>query len=198
MDYKLHEQLNRMRTLIGLKENKDISRITNNIKIHIPEVIRKRDVSNDLHPAIKYGSGNIRYIKLDDLIYYREFDRSKGDDNSLNNIEKLKESFLENGFTEGNELIMNYYYNDYNIPRVILIEGNHRLVAAKDLGMDFLPVRINAYRSDSPKGKRVISPFEIDNNLCKEYSYYPSSVDASMVFDDNALITGYLKGIDNI
>lgn len=184
----LNEQLNKMKSLMGINES------VQNIPIHIPEKIKYTDVSEIEHPAQRYGGGNIRYVKVEDLWLFKEYDRSKGTEQSLLNIEKLKKSFIENGFTEGNELIMNYYYDDLSA-KALLIEGNHRLVAAKQLDMEYLPVRVNAYRTDNKKGYRVFSNIEIDFQLCKAYGYYPSSVDASLVFDEDSLITGYLRGL---
>lgn len=191
MKRTLQEQLNKMMELMGINENPI------DIVMHIPESIRNKDVTMTNHPVQKYGAGNIRYVKTKALWSFKEYDRSQGTERSKENIEKIKNSILKNGFTDGNELIMNYNYNSYS-EKAFLTEGNHRLAAAMELGMDYLPVRVNAYRMDSPKGHSCDSPFVIDFDLCKSYGYYPSSVDASMIFGHDDLVTGYLIGIDKI
>lgn len=59
-----------MRDLMNIREE------NSQIKIHIPERIDHKDVSEVKHPAKKYGAGKIRYIYTEDLWRYKEFDRS--------------------------------------------------------------------------------------------------------------------------
>ena len=80
-------------------------------------------------------------VPISELIKFREFDRRvnfKWDKKySTSAIEQAKSEFLQNGITD--ILIINYSQSD---KKVLLVEGNHRLVAAMELGLKYLPARV--------------------------------------------------------
>ncbi len=104
------------------------------------------------------SSDDWEYVKTDTLWQYKEFDRSidiKNSD-SLDNIKRLEEILSEEGFNQ--PLILQYskkYQTAY------LTEGNHRLVAAKNIGIKYIPVRVTTDGGEKRDAKRVYR--SIDN-----------------------------------
>lgn len=67
--------------------------------------------------------------------------------NSRETIDKLKEDIAKNGFKEPIVLVYDKFSND---GEASIVEGNHRIIAAKELGLTEIPVRIEkgTLRSD--------------------------------------------------
>lgn len=84
---------------------------------------------------------NVELVPVSELIKFREFDRKVkpkyNQDNSRDNINHLKFMFQKDGVKE--PLIIEYSAQD---DAVLLIEGNHRINSAIDLGMEYLPARV--------------------------------------------------------
>ncbi len=105
-------------------------------------------------------SGNDwEYVKTDTLWQYKEFDRSVDIKNSdsLDNIKRLEKILSEEGFNQ--PLILQYskkYQTAY------LTEGNHRLIAAKNIGIKYIPVRVTTDGGEKRDAKRVYQ-CSIDN-----------------------------------
>lgn len=104
------------------------------------------------------SSNNWEYVKTDTLWQYKEFDRSVDIKNSdsLDNIKRLEQILSEEGFNQ--PLILQYskkYQTAY------LTEGNHRLVAAKNMGIKYIPVRVTTDGGDKKDAKRVFG--SVDN-----------------------------------
>ncbi|MFM2392750.1 MAG: ParB-like nuclease domain [Bacteroidota bacterium] len=76
---------------------------------------------------------NYEWVKTTTLWNYREFDRS---DRQFN-VDKLKDILSNEGFNE--PLILQY---SHKFKTTYLIEGNHRLLAAIQLGIKYVPVRV--------------------------------------------------------
>ena len=122
------------------------------------------------------GSGyfdKAELVPISELIKFREYDRRitfKWDKKySKDAIENAKREFLEKGITD--ILIIKYSQPD---KKVLLVEGNHRLVAATELGLKYLPARV--YRSTS----------SIDNGMLvtgypEENGYVPGDLKPSQV-----------------
>lgn len=125
------------------------------------------------------GSGyfdKAELVPISELIKFREFDRRKSfkwnEEYSTNAIEQAKREFLEKGITD--ILIINYSQSD---KKVLLVEGNHRLIAAMELGLKYLPARV--YRSKSPinnKNAMKVSGYPEDR-----YGYVPGDLKPSQV-----------------
>lgn len=93
-------------------------------------------------------------VPISELIKIREFDRRtqpKWDkEDSDENIETLKNLFLTNGITR--PLIIDYSQSE---KRILLVEGNHRLNAAIELGLKYMPCRV--VRTTRPFPKHILS-----------------------------------------
>ena len=115
-------------------------------------------------------------VPISELIKFREFDRRvnfKWDKKySTSAIEQAKSEFLQNGITD--ILIINYSQSD---KKVLLVEGNHRLVAAMELGLKYLPARVyrTLFLSDN-KNAMSVSGYPED-----EYGYVPGDLKPSQV-----------------
>jgi hypothetical protein len=79
----------------------------------------------------------VQEISIDELSKYVEYDRETQprDKNTPNKISELTEDIKKNGVKEPLQL------NLYN-GKAILVEGNHRIVAAKNAGLKTVPVEI--------------------------------------------------------
>jgi len=103
-------------------------------------------------------------MKTKDLIKYREFDRKANPRPSVLGLVKssyseLTEEIKINGITEPLEL---WVYRD----RALLVEGNHRLAIAIDLGIEDLPVTIKHITGANIVEKEYIKRILIkDNNF---------------------------------
>lgn len=78
-------------------------------------------------------SYNYEWVKTETIWEYKEFDRSE----HYQNIEKLEDKLSTEGFTE--PLILHY---SHKYKTAYLTEGNHRLLAAKNLGIQYIPIRV--------------------------------------------------------
>lgn len=80
------------------------------------------------------------------LVKYREFDRAgeNAAPNSRERIEELKQSLQEQGWVNPLHITV---YRDGQPPK--LSEGNHRLVAAQELGIREIPVVFFFYRGNA-------------------------------------------------
>jgi hypothetical protein len=96
--------------------------------------------------------------KKSELVILSELDKFVGEDrvgskkmdSSRENIDKLKEDIFKNGFKE--PIIVQYTNNG----KASIVEGNHRYVAAKELGYDKIPV---VFRRVDSLPKNVSSDF---------------------------------------
>ena len=99
---------------------------------------------NDTSTTIKdsiiqaLNSGKTIELPLSLLEKIKEFDRTVLDDTNNNigksNIQKLKKDIKENGLKEPLKIIINSKGN------ILLVEGNHRIIALKELGYEKVPV----------------------------------------------------------
>lgn len=84
-------------------------------------------------------------LPLDFVEQFSEFDR--GSRPTTSNIDELAESIRANGFDDA--LILEVDPSG----RAVLIEGNHRLAAARALGLDEVPVRVVTSREGARSGQ---------------------------------------------
>jgi hypothetical protein len=113
---------------------------------------------------------------------------------SSENISKLEKEILENGINE--PLIIEYSLSDNS---VLLIEGNHRLNVAENLGIDYFPARVVLRRSEFPSHKQNNS-LKVKGFKPDEYGYVPSNLKPSQVgifetkkaFEQGGIVEGQL------
>lgn len=81
----------------------------------------------------------VEFVPTEELLKFREFDRREtpkhSEDDSHETIERFKKEFLKTGIEEPLEIT--YYAKN---KMVLLTDGNHRLSAAVELSMPYLPV----------------------------------------------------------
>ena len=155
----------------GIKRKDDggvleISGYEGNIPLSLPKHYYSADSDVELVPVV-------------DLMKFREFDRKKtpkyNAENSNYVINSLKESFKNEGIKE--PLIIEYSVEDNS---VLLIEGNHRLNTAIDLGLMYLPVRVVLRKNKfTPTSKKL--SMQVDGIKPNEYGYIPSNLKPSQV-----------------
>jgi hypothetical protein len=155
----------------GIKRKDDggvleISAYEGNIPLSLPKHYYSADSDVELVPVV-------------DLMKFREFDRKKtpkyNAENSNYVINSLKESFKNEGIKE--PLIIEYSVEDNS---VLLIEGNHRLNTAIDMGLMYLPVRVVLRKNKfTPTSKKL--SMQVDGIKPNEYGYIPSNLKPSQV-----------------
>ena len=146
----------------------------------------------------RYWQDDTELVPIKELIEIREFNRLERPkynlDDSKSNINTLESIILKEGITE--PLIIEYSLEDN---AVLLIEGNHRLNVAINLGFDYFPARVVLRRREFPshqqdKAKKVkgVKP--------DEYGYVRSNLKPSQVgikgtvkaFEQGGIIEGQL------
>lgn len=136
------------------------------------------DKISDLGNGILYNHNNRHredtdLVPLDELERFKEFDRLKtpsvGDPRE--NIDEIKQSYKNEGVKE--PLILEYYKHN---KKALLIEGNHRIIAAKEHGMTHLPVRVVSANREAPPNAIPVSGREPDR-----YNYIPSTMKPSSI-----------------
>ena len=126
----------------------------------------------------------VELVPLNALWDMREFDRREepkwGQEESDNDIEKIKHSFEQDGFK--NPLRIEFYFY---AGRAIIREGNHRVRAAFELGLKYVPALVyvsdysfkkNAAHLDMPSFPRTIGKDDL------EPFYRPSQLNISGCF----------------
>ena len=101
--------------------------------------------------------GNVEMVAVDILWSFREFDRKEQPVWSSQYVSELQNDIQENGIK--NPLILRY--NQHH-RKAILIEGNHRLMIARELGIKALPVRVHRSASKWDDGGIVVRGIEPD------------------------------------
>ena len=117
----------------------------------------------------------VELVPVAELWHLREFDRRaepKADQTeSDETIEELKAVLQGAGLR--NPLSIDYFPATR---RVLLTEGNHRLAAACELGMMFLPVKVRRSNLDTPEGARPVKGVEPDRHGYVRGDLTPSMV----------------------
>ena len=121
------------------------------------ESIKNKELMTNSKKSIKISEDILfddtcELVPIDTLIKMREFDRKiepKYDQESSNStIENLKISIQKEGIKS--PLKIDYYQYD---KRVLLVEGNHRLIAAIELGLNEYPCTVFRMKMNIPKNK---------------------------------------------
>ena len=102
--------------------------------------LKSQEAMNKLGNVETNTGYQIEWVKLSELKKYREFNRldpkAQGVEVSRKTIEELKKSIKEKGFTD--PILLSY---NPDTGKAIVDEGNHRLIAAEQLGLDSVPVK---------------------------------------------------------
>ena len=123
-----------------------------------------------------YAKEKIQWVPIDIVHEMREFDRGGKDaySGSRDKIDDIKNSLPKNGFM--NPLIVDYSMKDRH---AYLCEGNHRLIAAQEIGLTHVPVRIIKKENSGNKNRGYAKPVtgvDPDN-----YGYVPADMSPSQV-----------------
>lgn len=127
----------------------------------------------------------IEFVAVEDLLKFREFDRlvtpKFSKEESIETIDYFKNTFLEEGIDE--PLIIKYYQPD---SMILLTEGNHRLNAAVELNMPYLPVTVLRSEDNVPedaKGKAIPVPgYEQDRQDYVPTNLKPSDIGLPVIY----------------
>ena len=142
-----------------------------------------------LNPNMKEDFGNIKnaaLVKTDFVKRFIEFNRAGIEatpDYSAKTIANITEDLKSGrGFTD--PLVLAYSVDDNGKLLLKLTEGNHRIQAALNAGIDFVPVKIvRAYGSEKNlKSTGLISKIKPDRN-----GYIPGNPNARELLESNAL-----------
>jgi hypothetical protein len=142
----------------------------------------------------------VELVPVAELIKFREFDRKVSPkynkENSVDNINHLKFMFQKDGVKS--PLIIEYSKEDN---AVLIIEGNHRLNSAIDLGMEYLPARVVLKKYSKFTKNQLKNAMEVSGVEGNEFGYIPSNMKPSkvgvqgtkpIVFGDGGIIEGRL------
>ncbi len=132
--------------------------------------------------------GVYEWVSIDEIMPYREFDRK---DRQFN-VDILKDKINKNNFKE--PLIL-HYSDKYKT--AYLTEGNHRLLAAQQLGIEYVPIRVTTDGIEKQTAKKVrglnkkeiveydeILPSQIGFKKCLDRYGNPIIIDDNII-DDN-------------
>mgnify|MGYP000428933448 CR=1 FL=1 len=138
----------------------------------------KTEDNLELLEAIQHGYSAIyeSYASTTELVPVQVIDRYKEFTREVpmhgnEQFQELKADIKENGIKE--PLIIAYYQYSKT---ALLVEGNHRLRIAKELGMSEVPVRVSRYQGDDshyPKAKPV------PGYQANEHGYVPGDLKPS-------------------
>jgi hypothetical protein len=143
---------------------------------------------------------DVELVPVSELIKFREFDRKVSPkynkENSVDNINHLKFMFQKDGVKS--PLIIEYSKEDN---AVLIIEGNHRLNSAIDLGMEYLPARVVLKKYSKFSKNQLKNAMKVSGVEANEFGYIPSNMKPSkvgiqgtkpIVFGDGGIIEGRL------
>lgn len=144
-----------------------------------------------LHPNMAENyKKDMALVKTSFLKKYREFDRTKPEEEwfgSRKTIDAIRKDFRE-GRGLNNPIYLDYYIDESNILHVYVSEGNHRLAAALEEGIEDLPVVM--YRSSPSEIGRRLKPIGEATKLKPKDTpdrYIPASANPVDVLPDAAL-----------
>jgi 8-oxo-dGTP pyrophosphatase MutT (NUDIX family) len=140
----------------------------------------KGDVKISLDENWYSDDTDVELVPVSELIKFREFDRKVtpkyNKDNSVDNINHLKFMFQKDGVKS--PLIIEYSDED---KAVLIIEGNHRLNSAIDLGMEYLPARVVLKKYGKYSPEKIKNAMKVSGFKGDQYGYIPSNMKPSKV-----------------
>ncbi len=162
----LNEQLTRIKEMMGFDESDN--------NVIQPDATNKKVTINLDTPYT-----NIELVPISELVKFREFNRRKqpkwDKNDSDETIEHLKNAFLTEGITK--PLIIDYAQHQ---KRVLLVEGCHRLNAAIELNLNYMPCRVVRTTRDFPK-HMLKKTMEVSGYPPNQHNYVPGDLTPSQV-----------------
>ena len=117
-----------------------------------------------------YDNSKVGMVPTHVIAKYIQQDRAKEDDYARSNIDAIKNSILKNGWNTAVSLA-----HDKENNWGAVIEGNHRIAAAKELGLTHVPVSVHTmgYPEDGfTRSPRVGAPLHLaTTNELPRYGY---------------------------
>ena len=154
---------------------------------------KKGDIKISLDENWYSDDTKVELVPVSELIKFREFDRKVkpkyNQDNSRDNINHLKYMFQKDGVKE--PLIIEYSAQDNS---VLLIEGNHRINSAIDLGMEYLPARVVLRKYGKYSPEKLKSTMEVYGIKANSSNYIPSELKPSQIGIEGTLPITYAEG----
>ena len=154
---------------------------------------QKGDIKISLDEHFYDLDSDVELVPVSELIKFREFDRRKtpkyNQDNSRDNINHLKFMFQKEGVKS--PLIIEYSPEDN---AVLLIEGNHRLNSAIDLGMEYLPARVVLKKYSGFNPVKLKNTMKVSGVQADQFGYIPSNLKPSKVGISGTLPLKYEEG----
>jgi len=136
----------------------------------------------------KTKPNNIALVRTDFLDKFKEYDRTLpqyGQSGSKERIDSIVKDLKEGkGFTD--PVFLEYTVDDAGNLRLLLGEGNHRLAAAKEAGIEYIPVQL--VRTDDVKRVKTVvgtSPIQRDRS-----GYLLGGVDPEQLLPENVVLKG--------
>jgi 8-oxo-dGTP pyrophosphatase MutT (NUDIX family) len=122
----------------------------------------------------------VGWVKTEAMMPYREYDRGDDDErgsggaHSRRVIDAIKDDLQPGGRGWGNPIMLSY---DHGTHSALIDEGNHRMAAAHEMGLEYVPITVNrAYRSAVPDHK----PAQWDRSAVRtqpnEHNYVPGQM----------------------
>jgi len=153
----------------------------------------KGDIKLSLDENWYSDDTDVELVPVSELIKFREFDRKKKPkynlENSKDNINHLKFMFQKEGVKS--PLIIEYSPSDN---AVLIIEGNHRLNSAIDLGMEYLPARVVLKKYGNYSPEKLKNTMQVSGVVADESGYIPSNLKPSQVGIQGAKPVVYAEG----
>ena len=153
----------------------------------------KGDIKVSLDDNWYSDDSNVELVPVSELIKFREFDRKTSPkynkENSLENINHLKYMFQKDGVKS--PIIIEYSAEDN---AVLIIEGNHRLNSAIDLGMEYLPARVVLKKYGNYSPLKLKNTMKVGGIKANSHNYIPSDLKPSQVGIAGAKPIVYAEG----
>ena len=154
---------------------------------------QKGDIMVSLDDNWYSDDSSVELVPVSELIKFREFDRKVSpkynQDNSIENINHLKFMFQKEGVKS--PLIIEYSADDSS---VLIIEGNHRLNSAIDLGMEYLPARVVLKKHGNYSPAKIKNAMKVDGIKANSSNYIPSDLKPSYIGIAGAKPIAYAEG----
>lgn len=154
---------------------------------------KKGDIKISLDENWYDEDSSVELVPVSELIKFREFDRKinpkYNQDNSRDNINHLKFMFQKEGIKS--PLIIEYSPEDN---AVLIIEGNHRLNSAIDLGMEYLPARVILRKYGKFAPSKIKNTMQVVGIKANKSNYIPSDLKPSQVGIPNTKPISYAEG----
>jgi 8-oxo-dGTP pyrophosphatase MutT (NUDIX family) len=154
---------------------------------------KKGDIKVSLDDNWYSDDTKVELVPVSELVKFREFDRKVkpkyNQDNSRDNINHLKFMFQRDGVKE--PLIIEYSPQDN---AVLVIEGNHRLNSAIDLGMEYLPARVVLRKYSKFAPNQLKSTMSVSGVTADERGYISSDLKPSQVGIEGSMPIAYAEG----